>query len=107
MTDDPDIPFEKNPEALFPEVIEKSHMSFNRSSYTIASQFYITPARNALARLPRELLASGQACEAGGRLHRFKKEIPVLLSCSTEFVTHYLFCQIKEALCPYGSGIIQ
>jgi len=24
------------------------------------------PARNALARLPRELLASGQACEAGG-----------------------------------------
>jgi hypothetical protein len=38
----------------------------NLISYTIASRFYITPARNALARLPRELLASGQACEAGG-----------------------------------------
>jgi len=23
MADDPDIPFQKNPEALFPEVIEK------------------------------------------------------------------------------------
>ena len=36
------------------------------TSYTIASRFYITPARNALARLPRDLLASGQACEASG-----------------------------------------
>jgi hypothetical protein len=26
----------------------------------------IPPARNALARLPREILASGQACEADG-----------------------------------------
>ena len=31
------------------------------------------PAPNALDPLPRELLASGQACEAGGRLRRYKK----------------------------------
>jgi hypothetical protein len=35
------------------------------SSYKIASRSYTTPARNALARLPRELLASGLAGKAG------------------------------------------
>jgi len=39
----------------------------------IALQFYETPARKVLARLPREFLASGQACEAGERRCRFFK----------------------------------
>jgi len=38
-----------------------------QSANKIVSRFYIMLARNAIARLPREVLASGQACEAGGR----------------------------------------
>ena len=32
----------------------------------IVSRFYVTPDRKAIAHLPRELLPSGQACEASG-----------------------------------------
>jgi hypothetical protein len=42
------------------------------------------PARNAIARLPRELLASGQACEAGGRLVALKKGNSYTIKLSTQ-----------------------
>ncbi|OEU66414.1 MAG: hypothetical protein BBJ57_04345 [Desulfobacterales bacterium PC51MH44] len=54
-----------------PEVVI-SNYQYNRFAILYSA------CQNALARLPRALMASGQACEAGGRLRRLKNEILIM-----------------------------
>ena len=58
----------------------------------IVLRFYETPARNALARLPRELLAGGQA--ASGYAAQITK--PVILTYTFIFQPKTLRSQIKD-----------